>query len=71
MFPSRCLYGSPVATVLNGKLVVSCPEGGEGASYDCTPGHTKPRVLEDGSVVASCTAGERPRVPSPEPLTKD
>jgi hypothetical protein len=66
--PSGCFYGDPVARVMGRKLMVSCPDGGDGVEIECDGAPVKPRFLDDGRVVAACSDGKMPQVSSPPTL---
>jgi hypothetical protein len=63
--PPSCFYGDPVVQMIGRKLMVSCPDGGDGIEIECDGAPVKPRFLNDGRVVAACTDGKMPQVSSP------
>jgi hypothetical protein len=68
--PPGCFYGDAVVRVMGRKLLISCPDGGDGVELECDGPPVKPRFLDDGRVVAACSDGKLPRVSPPKPPTK-
>jgi hypothetical protein len=69
-YPTNCTYGDPVVKAVGQKLIVTCPDGGDGAVIECPVGLRKVKLLDEGHIVAACVGDEAPRLPSPEPPVK-
>jgi hypothetical protein len=69
--PTACVYGEPEVRVEGHKLIVTCPAGGQGATFECQGRASKPRVLDDGRVVVNCPDGSPTQDPTPLPASKE